>query len=213
MALGIGPGAELQAPLAIAVLGGLVSATALTLVVIPVAYDVLEELGEGMRAWWGRPAAAPAPAPASAPAVSPGAAMATETRHGHPHAEAPLEAVHPAPARCRRHPPPAGRVRRRRPRGGARGARQRRGPRRGEHPPGLGRGRGWRVVSEPLVDIGVADGDAAYQFGRVAGALRLADGRIVVADEQANHLRYFDAAGRHLRTVGGQAAARASSRR
>jgi HAE1 family hydrophobic/amphiphilic exporter-1 len=58
MALGIGPGAELQAPLAIAVLGGLVSATALTLVVIPVAYDVLEELGERMRAWWGRPAAA-----------------------------------------------------------------------------------------------------------------------------------------------------------
>jgi HAE1 family hydrophobic/amphiphilic exporter-1 len=75
MALGIGPGAELQAPLAIAVLGGLVSATALTLVVIPVAYDVLEELGEGMRAWWGRPASAPAPAPAAGPAVSPGAAM------------------------------------------------------------------------------------------------------------------------------------------
>ncbi|MEW5927214.1 MAG: efflux RND transporter permease subunit [Gemmatimonadota bacterium] len=73
MALGLGPGAELQAPLAIAVLGGLISATALTLVVIPVAYDVLEELGERMRAWWGRPAAAPAPAPA--PAVSAGAAM------------------------------------------------------------------------------------------------------------------------------------------
>jgi HAE1 family hydrophobic/amphiphilic exporter-1 len=63
MALGIGPGAELQAPLAIAVLGGLVSATALTLVVIPVAYDVLEEMGERMRAWGGRPAAAPAPRP------------------------------------------------------------------------------------------------------------------------------------------------------
>ena len=36
MALGIGPGAELQAPMAIAVFGGLLSATALTLVVIPV---------------------------------------------------------------------------------------------------------------------------------------------------------------------------------
>jgi HAE1 family hydrophobic/amphiphilic exporter-1 len=44
MALGIGPGAELQAPLAIAVLGGLISATALTLVVIPVSYELLEEL-------------------------------------------------------------------------------------------------------------------------------------------------------------------------
>ena len=71
MALGVGPGAELQAPLAIAVLGGLISATALTLVVIPVSYDVLEEAGERMRAWWSRPAAAPAPAPA----VSAGAAM------------------------------------------------------------------------------------------------------------------------------------------
>jgi HAE1 family hydrophobic/amphiphilic exporter-1 len=44
MALGIGPGAELQAPLAIAVFGGLITATALTLVVIPVVYDLLEEL-------------------------------------------------------------------------------------------------------------------------------------------------------------------------
>jgi HAE1 family hydrophobic/amphiphilic exporter-1 len=51
LALGIGPGAELQAPLAIAVFGGLLSATALTLVGIPVAYDLLEEAGErlGMR--------------------------------------------------------------------------------------------------------------------------------------------------------------------
>lgn len=68
--------------------------------------------------------------------------------------------------------------------------------------PAWAEGQGWRVAPEPEVDIGVADGDAAYQFGRVAGALRLADGRVVVADGQANHLRYFDAGGRHLRTVG-----------
>ena len=43
MALGIGPGAELQAPLAIAVFGGLLTATALTMIVIPVVYDLLEE--------------------------------------------------------------------------------------------------------------------------------------------------------------------------
>ena len=61
MALAIGPGAELQAPLAIAVFGGLLSATALTLVVIPVAYDVLDEAGERMRAFFGRSAARPAP--------------------------------------------------------------------------------------------------------------------------------------------------------
>jgi HAE1 family hydrophobic/amphiphilic exporter-1 len=61
MALAIGPGAELQAPLAIAVFGGLLSATALTLVVIPVAYDVLDEAGERIRVLFGRPAARPAP--------------------------------------------------------------------------------------------------------------------------------------------------------
>lgn len=46
MALGVGAGGELQAPLAMAVFGGLISATALTLVVIPVCYDLLEELQE-----------------------------------------------------------------------------------------------------------------------------------------------------------------------
>ena len=50
LALGLGAGAELQAPMALAVFGGLLSATALTLVVIPVAYDVLEELKERLAA-------------------------------------------------------------------------------------------------------------------------------------------------------------------
>ena len=42
MALGIGSGADLQAPLAITVVGGLTVATLLTLVVIPVIYMLLE---------------------------------------------------------------------------------------------------------------------------------------------------------------------------
>jgi HAE1 family hydrophobic/amphiphilic exporter-1 len=33
----------LRAPLAVAVIGGLISATALTLIVVPVAYDLIEE--------------------------------------------------------------------------------------------------------------------------------------------------------------------------
>ena len=49
MALGIGPGAALQAPLAIAVFGGLLSATALTLVVIPVAYSLVEDVRGWLR--------------------------------------------------------------------------------------------------------------------------------------------------------------------
>ncbi|MCA9743792.1 efflux RND transporter permease subunit, partial [candidate division KSB1 bacterium] len=41
---GIGEGARLRAPLAIAVIGGLVTSTLLTLVVIPVVYDMIDRL-------------------------------------------------------------------------------------------------------------------------------------------------------------------------
>ncbi|MEJ2187208.1 MAG: efflux RND transporter permease subunit [Gemmatimonadota bacterium] len=44
MALGLGRGADLRAPLAIAVIGGLTTATLLTLIVVPVAYDLVESL-------------------------------------------------------------------------------------------------------------------------------------------------------------------------
>lgn len=53
MALGLGRGADLRAPLAIAVIGGLISATALTLVVVPVAYDLLDELRRRIRLTFG----------------------------------------------------------------------------------------------------------------------------------------------------------------
>ncbi|MEJ2501766.1 MAG: efflux RND transporter permease subunit [Gemmatimonadota bacterium] len=43
MALGIGRGADLRAPLAIAVIGGLITATVLTLIVVPVAYHLVED--------------------------------------------------------------------------------------------------------------------------------------------------------------------------
>jgi hydrophobic/amphiphilic exporter-1 (mainly G- bacteria), HAE1 family len=42
MALGLGAGADLRAPLAIAVIGGLIVATALTLIVVPVIFSVVE---------------------------------------------------------------------------------------------------------------------------------------------------------------------------
>ncbi len=42
MALGLGEGAEIRAPMAIAVIGGLVVSTLLTLVVIPVFYSVVD---------------------------------------------------------------------------------------------------------------------------------------------------------------------------
>ena len=44
MALGLGRGADLRQPLALAVIGGLISSTALTLVVVPVAYTLWEDV-------------------------------------------------------------------------------------------------------------------------------------------------------------------------
>ncbi len=44
LALALGPGAELRAPMARAVIGGLVSSTALTLIVVPVVYTLLDDL-------------------------------------------------------------------------------------------------------------------------------------------------------------------------
>jgi hydrophobic/amphiphilic exporter-1 (mainly G- bacteria), HAE1 family len=44
MALGIGRGSDLRAPLAIAVIGGLLVATALTLIVVPVVYQAVESV-------------------------------------------------------------------------------------------------------------------------------------------------------------------------
>jgi HAE1 family hydrophobic/amphiphilic exporter-1 len=42
MAFGVGEGAQLRAPMAIAVIGGLITSTLMTLVVIPVVYEAVE---------------------------------------------------------------------------------------------------------------------------------------------------------------------------
>ena len=44
MAVGVGEGAELRAPMAIAVIGGLITSTLMTLVLIPVVYETVERL-------------------------------------------------------------------------------------------------------------------------------------------------------------------------
>jgi HAE1 family hydrophobic/amphiphilic exporter-1 len=65
MAFGLGDGAEIRTPMAIAVIGGLVTSTLLTLLVIPSVYDMLERLRE----WLLGPA--PATVPAGAERVAP----------------------------------------------------------------------------------------------------------------------------------------------
>jgi hypothetical protein len=63
-------------------------------------------------------------------------------------------------------------------------------------------GQAWTVASAPDLEIGVEDGDSPYLLSRVAGAIRLDDGRIVVADGGSNQLRFYDSAGRFLTAVG-----------
>ncbi|RAK04109.1 HAE1 family hydrophobic/amphiphilic exporter-1 [Halanaerobium saccharolyticum] len=51
LAIGIGTGAETQQPMAIVVIGGLLFSTLLTLVVIPVVYDIVDELRNKFVRW------------------------------------------------------------------------------------------------------------------------------------------------------------------
>ena len=53
-AIGLGAGAETNAPLAVAVIGGMITSTLLTLVVVPAAYSLLENWRERRRAAPGR---------------------------------------------------------------------------------------------------------------------------------------------------------------
>ncbi len=48
MSLGIGEGAELQAPLARVVVGGLIASTLITLVFVPTLYTIVEEGWKGV---------------------------------------------------------------------------------------------------------------------------------------------------------------------
>ena len=52
LAFEIGSGAEFRAPMARAVIGGLITSTLLTLIVVPVVYTYLDDLGAGFVRWW-----------------------------------------------------------------------------------------------------------------------------------------------------------------
>ncbi|MES2262525.1 MAG: efflux RND transporter permease subunit [Pseudomonadota bacterium] len=53
MAIGLGDGGETQAPMGRAVIGGVITSTLLTLVVVPVAYTYLDSLGKRCARWFG----------------------------------------------------------------------------------------------------------------------------------------------------------------
>jgi hydrophobic/amphiphilic exporter-1 (mainly G- bacteria), HAE1 family len=54
LALGIGQGAEMRAPMGRAVIGGLVTSTVLTLLVVPVVYSLFDDLGGWIRRRFGK---------------------------------------------------------------------------------------------------------------------------------------------------------------
>ena len=67
VALGLGEGADFRAPLGRAVIGGVITSTVLTLVVIPTVYEILDEWREWLFAKFRRPAAVRHPVPVESP--------------------------------------------------------------------------------------------------------------------------------------------------
>ncbi|MEX2281393.1 MAG: hypothetical protein WEE89_02770 [Gemmatimonadota bacterium] len=60
----------------------------------------------------------------------------------------------------------------------------------------------WQISSAPVLRIGTAEGDSTYALHRVYGAVRLSDGRIVIAHQPVPMLRWFDSAGVFLLGTG-----------
>lgn len=63
-----------------------------------------------------------------------------------------------------------------------------------------GEGQAWGF--EEVLSIGEAAGDPDYQFGQIAGLDATSDGRILVLDNQAQHVKVFSADGVFEQTVG-----------
>lgn len=64
-------------------------------------------------------------------------------------------------------------------------------------------GEGWRFAENPVLEIGMLEGPEEYLFSDLVGAVRLSDGRIVVADRDSHDLRVFDGEGTFLFRIGG----------
>ena len=52
LALALGAGAEMRAPMARAVIGGFITSTFLTLLIVPVMYSVLDDFGNWIHRRW-----------------------------------------------------------------------------------------------------------------------------------------------------------------
>ncbi len=62
----------------------------------------------------------------------------------------------------------------------------------------------WTVGPGPVTRIGAEDGKPGQDLYRIAGVIRLSDGRVVVANRGSNELRWFDSDGSFLFSRGGE---------
>jgi hypothetical protein len=94
LALGLGAGSEEESPMGRAIIGGVLTSTILTLVVVPVIYSYLDRWGKAASAYFGRKNAArlhgarettrtdlPSGRGGSAPAGQPAAPLGDESRY------------------------------------------------------------------------------------------------------------------------------------
>ena len=70
--------------------------------------------------------------------------------------------------------------------------------------PAEGSRLGWRIGPEPTVSIGSVEGDEPYLLHSIRDAVRMPDGRILVANGGAHDVRAFTATGTHLVSWGGK---------
>jgi len=64
-------------------------------------------------------------------------------------------------------------------------------------------GAGWSVAAEPRLQLGSMESDEPYLLDRVVGVVRLEDGRVAVANQGDNTIRFYDGDGRYLTRIGG----------
>jgi hypothetical protein len=60
----------------------------------------------------------------------------------------------------------------------------------------------WTIAERPLLSVGDADGDSTKDLLGVTSAARLPNGDIVVGNGRYSNIRWYDARGRLLRTIG-----------
>lgn len=63
-------------------------------------------------------------------------------------------------------------------------------------------GSGWTIDADPVLQIGVVEGEEPYQLASVGSATRRSDGVLAVTEARAGEIRLFDPQGAHLRTIG-----------